>query len=66
MKPPDLTPEEARKVEEIYTIFDNHLKEYFFEDLKLLVSIHVHLVTTVIIGFILVIILTVRLFFSAD
>jgi len=64
MKPPNLTPEEARKVEEIHTIFDNYLKEFFVEDLKILVSTHVHLVTAVIFGFILIAILTWRLFFG--
>jgi len=66
MKPPNLTPEEARQVEEIHTIFDNHLKEYFVEDLKILVSTHTPLVTAAIIGFIWVVVLMCRLFFGFD
>jgi len=64
MKPPNLTPEEARQVEEIHTIFDNHLKEYFVEDLKILVSTHTPLVTAVTVGFIGVAVLTWHLFFG--
>jgi len=66
MKPPDLTPEEARQVGEIHTIFDHHLKECFVEDLKILVSTHAPLVTAAIIGFIWVVALMYRLFFGFD
>jgi len=66
MKPPDLTPEDARQVERIHALFDKHLKECFVEDLKILVSTHVHLVTAVIFGFVVVLILMWRLFFGAD
>jgi len=62
MKPPDLTPEEARQVEEIHAIFDNHLKDYFVEDLKILASTHAPLVTAAIIGFIWAVVLMYRLF----
>jgi len=64
MKPPDLTPEQTLQVEQIHNLFDRHLKDCFVEDLKILVSTHVHLVTAVIFGFFLVLILMWRLFFG--
>jgi len=66
MKPPHLTPEEARQVGRVHVVFDEYLRAHFVEDLKILVSTHVHLVTAVIFGFIVVLILTWRLLFGSN
>jgi len=64
MKPPHLTPEEARQVERAHIVFDEYLRAHLVEDVKILVSTHTPLVAAVIIGFIGVVALTWRLFFG--
>jgi len=66
MTPPNLIPEQTRQAEQIQNLFDKHLKDYFVEDLKILVSTHAPSVTAAIIGFIWVVALMCRLFFGFD